>query len=97
MIVIRHSDGGWSASNESSIVYKRYPVVVDGKTTGFSKRKECHISGLYIVSGEFKGKCNLAIKDDVTGEVKGFKGNIFSTERIMIECEHNTEWLKTIK
>lgn len=96
MVIIKHKDG-WSASNEAYLFDKRYPIVVDGKTTGFNKKKECHISGLYTVSGEFKGECMLAIKDDITGEVKGFKGSIFSTERIMIECEHNTEWLKSIK
>lgn len=97
MIVIRHSDGGWSASNEASIVDKRTPVYEEGKLVSMKKYKECVITDPYVVSGSLEGIVKIAIKDDVSGSVSCFDGECITPIRILLLKEIDNNWLKSIK
>lgn len=95
MVIILHK-GGWSASNDASIEQVRTPIFKDGKTTAVKKTEYCKIKGLFTVSGVCEGEVELAIKDDQSGEVVGFRGIVDDRGVRITDSGVSTEWLKKI-
>lgn len=95
MLIIKHN-GGWSASNDARIETKKKPIVVDGKTKGFDKKIECLFNNAFTVFGVLDGEVKIAIKDDVTGDVSCFVGNVISPSRISVKDKCSNEWLQEL-
>ena len=94
MVIVKFQNG-WGASNDATLEYKSTPQYKDEKIVSIKRTRYCIINDLYIVSGDFDGDVQFAIKDSQSGEVLCFDG-VVEGKSILVKGECSNEFLLKI-
>lgn len=94
MIIISHK-GGFTVSRDGHIDIVSELVDTD-EGRRVRRKRVAVINNPYTVSGTMTGDVKVAIKDDITGEIKSYNG-IVKNELIEIKNETKNNWLWQIK
>lgn len=88
MIIVKFQNG-WGASNDATLEYKSTPQYKDEKIVSIKRTRYCSINDLYIVSGDFEGDVQFAIRDSQSGDVLCFEGVVEGKSiRVIGECSN---------